>query len=124
MTSDAQVIVAKLKDGYRFEPVGTEITKPNIIFYPGGLVEPESYSPLAREMAEQGHRVYIANMPINLAILVKKRLIPLSRNILTKRLLLVAIRWEAHLHHGMLRSTMRSWKASFSLLLMQMKEGA
>lgn len=68
MTSDAQVIVAKIKDGYRFEPVGTEITKPNLIFYPGGLVEPESYSPLAREMAEQGHRVYIANMPINLAI--------------------------------------------------------
>lgn len=33
MTSDAQVIVAKIKDGYRFEPVGTEeITKPNIIF--------------------------------------------------------------------------------------------
>lgn len=68
MTSDAQVNVTKIKEGYRFEPVGTEITEPNIIFYPGGLVEPESYSPLAREMAEQGHRVYIANMPINLAI--------------------------------------------------------
>lgn len=68
MTSDAQVNVTKIKDGYRFEPVGIEITKPNIIFYPGGLVEPESYSPLAREIAEQGHRVYIANMPINLAI--------------------------------------------------------
>lgn len=68
ITSDAQVNVAKIKDGYRFEPVGTEITQPNIIFYPGGLVKPESYSPLAREMAEQGHRVYIANMPINLAI--------------------------------------------------------
>lgn len=68
MTSDAQVNVTKIKDGYRFEPVGREITKPNIIFYPGGLVEPESYSPLAREIAEQGHRVYIANMPINLAI--------------------------------------------------------
>ncbi|MCP1184269.1 alpha/beta hydrolase [Paenibacillus sp. 1781tsa1] len=68
MTSDAQVNVTKIKDGYRFEPVGVEVTEPNIIFYPGGLVEPESYSPLAREMAEQGHRVYIANMPINLAI--------------------------------------------------------
>ncbi|MGN7412909.1 alpha/beta hydrolase [Paenibacillus sp. SAF-068] len=68
MTSDAQVNVTKLKDGYRFEPVDTKVTEPNIIFYPGGLVEPESYSPLAREMAEQGHRVYIANMPMNLAI--------------------------------------------------------
>ncbi len=67
-TSDGQVNVTEIKDGYRFEPVGTEVTKPNIIFYPGGLVEPESYSPLARELAEEGHRVYIAKMPINLAI--------------------------------------------------------
>lgn len=41
---------------------------PNIIFYPGGLVDPASYSPLARTLAEQGHRVYIAKMPLNLAI--------------------------------------------------------
>ncbi|WP_458126871.1 alpha/beta fold hydrolase [Paenibacillus sp. Z3-2] len=67
-TSDGQVNVTEIKDGYRFEPVGTEVTKPNIIFYPGGLVEPESYSPFARELAEEGHRVYIAKMPINLAI--------------------------------------------------------
>ncbi|WP_413035311.1 alpha/beta hydrolase [Paenibacillus xylanilyticus] len=43
-------------------------TKPNIIFYPGGLVEPESYSPLVRELAKRGHRVYVAEMPLNLAI--------------------------------------------------------
>ncbi|MNC05961.1 Alpha/beta hydrolase family protein [compost metagenome] len=68
MQSDAKVLVTKIKQGYRFEPQGAEVVEPNIIFYPGGLVEPESYSPLARTMAEHGHRVYIAKMPLNLAI--------------------------------------------------------
>ncbi|WNS45184.1 alpha/beta hydrolase [Paenibacillus sp. MMS20-IR301] len=68
MLSDDQVHVTTIKQGYRFEPQGKEAVEPNIIFYPGGLVEPASYAPLARAMAEQGHRVYIAKMPLNLAI--------------------------------------------------------
>lgn len=65
--SDTKVVVEHLKDGYRFEPVGGEVIQPDIIFYPGGLVEPESYAPFAKRMAEKGHRVYIASMPLNLA---------------------------------------------------------
>ncbi|WP_254438580.1 alpha/beta hydrolase [Paenibacillus sp. DCT19] len=68
MQSDGQVLVTEVQQGYRFEPQGTEAVEPNIVFYPGGLVEPTSYSPLARAMAEHGHRVYIAKMPLNLAI--------------------------------------------------------
>ncbi|MCM3782153.1 alpha/beta hydrolase [Neobacillus mesonae] len=66
--SDSQVKVTEVKDGYKFEPETGNVIEPNIIFYPGGLVEPESYSPFARGLVELGHRVYIADMPLNLAI--------------------------------------------------------
>ncbi|MNB63328.1 Alpha/beta hydrolase family protein [compost metagenome] len=39
-----------------------------IIFYPGGLVKAESYAPLARRLALAGYPVYIAVMPLNLAV--------------------------------------------------------
>jgi len=66
--SDDKVTVTEVKDGFKFEPEVGNVVQPNIIFYPGGLVEPESYSTFARALAELGHRVYIAEMPFNLAI--------------------------------------------------------
>lgn len=66
--SDHKVTVTEVKDGYKFEPEEGAILQPNIIFYPGGLVEPKSYSTFARALAESGHRVYIAEMPFNLAM--------------------------------------------------------
>lgn len=42
-----------------------------VIFYPGGLVEAEAYSPLARSLAAEGHPSYIAKMPFNLAMTKK-----------------------------------------------------
>ncbi|OXM82357.1 alpha/beta hydrolase [Paenibacillus rigui] len=50
----------------RFEPAGVKAT--GIIFYPGGLVEPESYAPLALLLAKQGYRTWIVKMPLNLAV--------------------------------------------------------
>lgn len=46
---------------------GGENSPPGMIFYPGGLVGPESYAPLARLMALSGHRTVIVKMPLNLA---------------------------------------------------------
>ncbi|WP_440120010.1 alpha/beta fold hydrolase [Paenibacillus sp. QZ-Y1] len=46
------------------KPVGK-----SVIFYPGGLVKPESYAPLAHELAAAGHHTIIAKMPVNLAVL-------------------------------------------------------
>lgn len=40
----------------------------SIIFYPGALVKPEAYSPLAKGIAAAGHPFYIAKMPFNLAV--------------------------------------------------------
>lgn len=38
------------------------------IFYPGGRVDPRSYAPLARRVAEQGFLVVVPSMPLNLAV--------------------------------------------------------
>lgn len=50
--------------------VFTPATKPEVglIFYPGGLVEPEAYAPVLRQLAEGGVLVVITPMPLNLAI--------------------------------------------------------
>ncbi|MGD2162141.1 MAG: alpha/beta hydrolase [Anaerolineales bacterium] len=39
-----------------------------LIFYPGGLVAPEAYAPVLRQMAERGVFVVVTPMPLNLAI--------------------------------------------------------
>jgi hypothetical protein len=50
-----------------FDPqAGTET---GLIFYPGGLVEPQAYAPILRQVAEHGILVVITPMPLNLAIL-------------------------------------------------------
>lgn len=50
-----------------FEPV--ENTRIGLIFYPGGLVDPEAYAPVLHKIAEEGVLVVITPMPLNLAIL-------------------------------------------------------
>lgn len=68
MESDSTVSVRSMNGGYVFEPASGNAKQPNIIFYPGGLVKPESYALYARGLAETGHRVFLAVMPLNLAI--------------------------------------------------------
>lgn len=51
--------------------IGFEPAKPSgagVILYPGTLVKPESYAPLARRLAEKGHHVVIVKMPLNLPL--------------------------------------------------------
>lgn len=43
------------------------------IFYPGGRVDPQSYAPLARAIAERSFLVVIVPMPLNLAVLAPNR---------------------------------------------------
>ncbi|WP_018751220.1 alpha/beta fold hydrolase [Paenibacillus sanguinis] len=73
MEGNAQVQVTQIKHGYKFEPVSAEVLEPNVVFYPGGLVEPEGYAPFARQLAGLGHRVYLTKMPLNLALFVQNR---------------------------------------------------
>ena len=44
-------------------------SKPSVIFYPGALVEPKSYSIWARNVAKAGYSVYIVHFPLDLAVL-------------------------------------------------------
>jgi len=66
MVSGNGVVVEKNENWISFEPSFT--TGAAIIFYPGGLVEAESYSTLAKRIAATGHAVYIAQMPLNLPL--------------------------------------------------------
>lgn len=42
--------------------------KGKIIFYPGALVTPQSYSLWAKKLANDGYQVYILKLPLNMAI--------------------------------------------------------
>lgn len=78
MTPSEDVTVTKEDGGLRFET--TAETTANFIFYPGGLVQPESYAVLARSLAANGVNTYIIAMPLNLAVLDAqgaKRALPL-----------------------------------------------
>ncbi|MGM0238785.1 alpha/beta hydrolase [Enterococcus sp. AZ103] len=46
-----------------------EESQTNLIFYPGALVDAESYSVWAKEVAAAGYNVYIVKMPLDLAVL-------------------------------------------------------
>ncbi|TYP76452.1 alpha/beta fold hydrolase [Paenibacillus methanolicus] len=68
LQSGSGVTVVIQPDGFYFEPATGDARQPAVILYPGGMVEPESYAPLARAIAERGHRVYVVSMPLNLAM--------------------------------------------------------
>lgn len=64
--SDENVVVEQ-NDYIVFTPKDTKVTK-GFIFYPGAKVEPMSYAPLCRQIAEEGYLVVIVPMPLNFAI--------------------------------------------------------
>ncbi|KGP71942.1 alpha/beta hydrolase [Pontibacillus yanchengensis] len=67
MSPNDSLSITSQEDWILFQPADSEGT--SVIFYPGGLVEPESYAPLARNIAEQGYPTYIVKMPLDLAVL-------------------------------------------------------
>ena len=38
------------------------------VFYPGGRVDPRGYAPLMRDIASEGYRVVVPEMPVNMAV--------------------------------------------------------
>jgi hypothetical protein len=74
LTSDDRVTVNRvfvrswLNYYYTFEPAGEKPSR-GFIIYPGGLVDPRAYAPLARGIAAKGYRTVIVSMPLYLAIL-------------------------------------------------------
>ncbi len=68
MENGDNVVVAERPEGIVFYPDDYE-PHVGLILYPGARVEPRSYAPLARLVAEQGYLVVVVPMPLNLAIL-------------------------------------------------------
>ncbi|QWU17711.1 Alpha/beta hydrolase family protein [Paenibacillus sophorae] len=66
LVSGRGILVERNDNWISFEPSNASVT--GVIFYPGDLVEVEAYAPLARRLAAAGHPVYIARMPLNLAV--------------------------------------------------------
>ena len=63
-TSEVEVIT----DGWlAFVPRETLPTT-GFVFYPGGLVDPRAYAPMAQDIAAEGSLVVIPRMPLNLAV--------------------------------------------------------
>jgi len=50
-----------------FTPANRQPTA-GFIFYPGGLVDPRAYAPMAQDIAAEGYLVIIVPMPFNLAV--------------------------------------------------------
>lgn len=66
MQSDGQVTVVT-SPWYTFSPV-SPVSQTGLIFYPGGLVKPESYAPMMHALAASGYLTVIAPMPFDLAV--------------------------------------------------------
>lgn len=66
LQSDATVQV-QTEPWYTFMPTG-EAKDTGFIIYPGGRVDPVSYAPTARAIAEAGYPVVLVPMPLNLAV--------------------------------------------------------
>lgn len=66
LESDEQVTVLE-ENWLIFTPNVTTPTT-GFIVYPGGLVDPRAYAPLARGIAAEGYVVVIVPMPLNLAV--------------------------------------------------------
>ena len=67
LVSDARVEIVRATDTINFRPRPDDPARTGLIFFPGGLVEPEAYAPMARRLAEQGHHVVIVRLPYRLA---------------------------------------------------------
>ncbi len=60
--SDAAVAVAHEAGTWRFEPA-VVASGTTLVFFPGALVDPRAYAPLARAVAAEGHRVVLVELP-------------------------------------------------------------
>ena len=63
------VEVTALPEGWLFVPAEGDDGAAGLVLYPGGRVDARSYAPLARAVAERGHVVALADMPLSLAVL-------------------------------------------------------
>jgi pimeloyl-ACP methyl ester carboxylesterase len=68
-TNDANLIIEDTQKENNVYVFKADNPIANIIFYPGGFVDPRAYSLLLNGLKNEGFNVYLIDMPLNLAIL-------------------------------------------------------
>lgn len=66
LQSDSLITVSENGETIGFIPIENK-RKTGFIFYPGGMVDPKAYAPMARRLAENGFAVYIIKLPLGSA---------------------------------------------------------
>ncbi|MCX8006726.1 MAG: alpha/beta hydrolase [Coriobacteriia bacterium] len=66
-TSDG-ISVERTGWGWEFAP-SASMPATAVVVYPGGHVDPRSYAPLARSLAQAGYRAIVIKMPLSLAVM-------------------------------------------------------
>lgn len=66
LQSDASITVTQTSEQISFLPSASKRVT-GLLFYPGGMVDPNAYAPLARQLAENGFAVYIVKLPLGSA---------------------------------------------------------
>jgi pimeloyl-ACP methyl ester carboxylesterase len=61
LESDARVTVTRAEGYWSFRPAGSNAV--GLIFFPGGLVDPVAYAPLAHAIANAGYTVLLVEVP-------------------------------------------------------------
>jgi pimeloyl-ACP methyl ester carboxylesterase len=72
LQSDGKVTVIEAKE-IHFCPTGSKPLT-GVILYPGGRCDARAYAPVARAIAADGYQVFVANMPLRLAVLDANRI--------------------------------------------------
>lgn len=67
LESDNRVEVLYSSNAIHFTPAADTMGS-GLIFYPGALVQPEAYAPMARDIAEAGYPVILMKLPYRLAL--------------------------------------------------------
>lgn len=66
LESDSKLTVAETSRFISFRPNAS--SQPvGLIFFPGGMVQPEAYAPMLRTIAEQGYSIFIVKLPFGSA---------------------------------------------------------
>lgn len=67
LVSSETVEIVRAQDTIDFRPRPDDTSRAGLMFFPGGLVDPEAYAPMARRLAEAGHRAVIVRLPFRMA---------------------------------------------------------
>jgi pimeloyl-ACP methyl ester carboxylesterase len=65
--SDERVEIVRGTDTIDFRPRPDDPSRAGLLFFPGALVSPDAYAPMARRLAELGHRAVIVRLPFRMA---------------------------------------------------------